>query len=106
MIWQRREIESIRQPSRSSIRTRKFRIGIRASGSAPAESTCRSRSGMRPTNRARRRAEAGEEGVDALPHLLPATEPSPADPDEPDELEAAVDRRDVVIASPADAVDE
>src|SRR5580700_1432832 len=106
MIWQRSEIESTRYPSRSLILTRKFRIGIRVSGSAPADTTSRSRSGMRASPRACGGAEVGEERVDPFPHLLTAAQPAPADADQADQLEAPIDGRDVVIARAAHAVDE
>src|ERR1700680_1023101 len=106
MIWQRNEMASTRCPSRSMILTRKLRIGISVSGSAPAETPSTSRSGMSPRLDACRAAKVGEKGVDPLPHLLAAAETAPADADETDELEAAVDRRDVVITRAADAVDE
>src|ERR1700721_2391897 len=106
MIWQRSEMASTRCPSRSLILTRKLRIGISVSGSAPEETTSRSSRGMSPRLDACRASKVGKKGVDSLPHLLAATETAPADADEPDELEAAVDRRDVVITRAADAVDE
>src|SRR5580704_2240014 len=97
MIWQRSEIASTRCPSRSVIRTRKLRIGISVSGSAPADTTSSSRSGIGPSLDACRTAKVGEERVNPLPHLLAATEPTPADAEEPHEFKAPVDGRDVVV---------
>src|SRR5580704_10230989 len=100
MIWQRSEIASTRRPSRSAIRTRKLRIGISVSGSAPADTTSSSSSGMSPSLDTGRGAKVCEKGVDPLPDLLATTEATPTDPDETDEFKAPVDRRDVVIPRP------
>src|ERR1700686_3671959 len=97
MIWLRSEMASTRRPSCSRILTRKLRIGISASGSAPADTTSSSRSGTGFTLLGCPATQVVEEGLDALPYLLTAAEPSPADADEPDQLVASIDRCDVVI---------
>src|SRR5580698_1162885 len=106
MIWHRSEMASTRQPSFSRRRMRKLRIGTSVSGSATAEMTSRSRSGTGPHLHARRCAQVGEKRVDPFPHLLPSAEPAPADANEPDELETAVDGSDEVIAGTADTIDQ
>src|ERR1700730_2579881 len=106
MIWLRSEMESTRRPSCSRILTRTLTMGISASGSAPAETTSRSRSGTDVTLLSCPAAEVGEEGFDPLPHLLAAAEPAPADADEADQFVAPIDRCDEVIARPVHSVHE
>src|SRR5580700_3377666 len=81
-------------------------MGISVSGSAPADTTSRSRSGTGAGPFPGTAAQVGEEGVDAIPDLLATAQTPPADADEPDQLEASIDRRDVVVTSPADTIDE
>src|ERR1051326_3296767 len=83
------------------------RSGEAANGTASAPSTLKLRSGTgHLAPRAGLRFQFGEETIYLPPDLRAARKAAPVHSDEADEFEALVNRRDVVFARAAHAVDE
>src|SRR4030081_847329 len=91
--------------------TRSFRasVGAAAKGTASAPSTLKPSSGIsdrRRTDSGSGPPPPGEETVDRPPDVGSARETAPSAPDQPDQLIAAIDRHQVMVACASHAVDE